>query len=240
MASIGFILPQDVLRENLAFVSRPVARDAAPRQGRYQRRTSVRKTRRGAVKDGALVKTGRPSLRHRRSQHFGAFSRSTFQAAAMERAYAIEPHNGDTAYTIGEIYRLTSLEGKADFAQRADQAILWYQRGLTNNPFHSVNYMRWGMVLDFLDRHDEAEALFLKADELDPNGYFTSAHVGQHYVDAGDYASARPWLERSIFLFRKDNPIAETNLKIANDRLLEATQDPLLQKLRERMQHQKD
>jgi len=162
------------------------------------------------------------------------------QAAAMERAYAIEPHNGDNAYFIGENYRLTSLEGKADFAQRADQAIRWYQRGLTNNPFLSVNFMRWGMVLDFLDRHDEAEALFMKADELDPNGYFTSAHIGQHYVDAGDYASARPWLERSLFLFHKDNPVAETNLKIANDRLLEAAQDPLLQKLRERMQQQKD
>jgi O-antigen ligase len=176
------------------------------------------------------------ALRHAATLEYGSLE----QAAALERAYAIEPHNGDTAYALGEIYRLTSLEGKADFAQRADQAIHWYQRGLTNNPYHSVNYMRWGMVLDFLNRHNEAEALFLKADELDPNGYFTSAHVGQHYVDAGDYASARPWLERSIFLFRKDNPVAEMNLKIANDRLLEAAQDPLLRKLRERMREQAD
>lgn len=176
------------------------------------------------------------ALRHAATLENGSLE----QAAALERAYAIEPHNGDTAYALGEIYRLTSLEGKADFPQRADQAILWYQRGLTNNPFNGFNYMRWGMVLDFLHRHDEAEPLFLKADELDPNGYFTSAHVGQHYVDAGDYANARPWLERSIFLFRKDNPVAEVNLKIANDRLLEAAQDPLLQKLRERMRQQPD
>lgn len=162
------------------------------------------------------------------------------QAAALERAYAIEPHNGDNAHAIGEIYRLASLEGKEDYARQAEQAITWYQRGLTNNPLNGFNYMRWGMVLDFLNRHDEAEALFLKADELDPNGYFTSAHVGQHYVEAGDYASARPWLERSLFLFRKDNPIAEVNLKIATDRLMEAAQDPLLQKLREQMQRLND
>ncbi|MGC3957845.1 MAG: O-antigen ligase family protein [Verrucomicrobiota bacterium] len=162
------------------------------------------------------------------------------QAVVLERAYTIEPRNGDTAYALGEIYRLASLEGKADYAQQAAQAITWYQRGLTNNPLNGFNYMRWGMVLDFLNRHGEAEALFLQADELDPNGYFTSAHVGQHYVEAGDYASARPWLERSLFLLRKDNPVAEVNFKIATDRLMEGAQDPLLQKLREQMRRQAD
>src|SRR5690606_24096728 len=94
---------------------------------------------------------------------------------------------------------------------------------------------RWGMVLDFLNRHDEAEKLFFKADELDPNGYYTCAHVGRHYVESGQYAAARPWLERSLRLWWRDNPIAEENLRIANQRLLEAAQDPVLLKLREQM-----
>lgn len=158
------------------------------------------------------------------------------QADILEHAYAIEPHNGDTAHTIGECYRLSSLEGKADYAQHAAQAISWYQRGITNNPHNCYNYLHWGMVLDFLNRHDEAETVFMKADDLDPNGYFTSACIGQHFVESGEYAAARPWLERSLLLLRtKDNIVAEANLKIANDRLLEAAQDPLLQKLREQM-----
>lgn len=160
------------------------------------------------------------------------------RATALERAYAIEPQNGDTAHAIGEIHRNISIEGRADFATHAAQAIIWYQRALTNNPIDGYNYMRWGMVLDFLNRHAEAEALFMKADALDPNNYYVSAHVGQHYVAAGDYASARPWLERSLWLFRKDNPVAETNLKIAIERLRESAKDPFLQKLREQMLRQ--
>jgi len=164
-----------------------------------------------------------------------AESGSLAQAAILEQAYAIEPDNGDTAHSIGEIYRLNSFEGKSDYAELAAKAITWYQRGITNNPFYSHNYMRWGMVLDFLGQHDEAEVVFLKADELDPNGYYVSAHIGRHYVEAGEYAAARPWLERSLALWHKDNNIATINLKIANERLLQAAHDPLLQRLREQM-----
>lgn len=160
---------------------------------------------------------------------------SLAQADLLKKAYAAEPQNGNTAYAIGEIYRLNSLEGKSDYAELAAQAIEWYQRGITNNPYNSYNYLRWGMVLDFLNRHDEAEKLFFKADELDPNGYYTCAHVGRHYVESGQYAAARPWLERSLRLWWRDNPIAEENLRIANQRLLEAAQDPVLLKLREQM-----
>lgn len=143
------------------------------------------------------------------------------QAALFEKAFSIEPANFDTAYAIGEIYRKQSFQGEGDYEARAQKAIAWYQRGVTNNPFNGYNYMRWGMMLDFLGDHAAAEPMFLKADELDPNGYFTAAHVGKHYVDSGEYAAARPWLERSLLLFRT-NEIAESNLKLANQRLLEA------------------
>lgn len=143
------------------------------------------------------------------------------QAVLLEKAYAIEPRNADTAYRIGEAYREESFLGEGDYASPARNAISWYQRGITNNPHNGYNYMRWGMVLDYLGDHAAAEPLFLKADELDPNGYFTSAHVGKHYVDAGKYAAARPWLERSLLLFRT-NEIAASNLRLAQQRLLEA------------------
>jgi O-antigen ligase len=143
------------------------------------------------------------------------------QAALLEKAYSIEPRNFDTAYNIGEAYRMESFQGTGDYQALAAKAVTWYQRAITNNPFNGYNYMRWGMVLDFMEDHSGAEPLFLKADELDPNGYFTTAHVGKHYVDSGQYAAARPWLERSLLLSRT-NEIAESNLKLANQRLLEA------------------
>ncbi|HEX5219144.1 MAG TPA: O-antigen ligase family protein [Verrucomicrobiae bacterium] len=150
-----------------------------------------------------------------------AEANSDQQAAMLEKAYEVEPGNFETAYAIGEIYRKQSFQGEGDYEARAHQAIDWYQRGTTNNPRNGYNYMRWGMMLDFLGDHAAAEPLFLKADQLDPNGYFTTAHVGKHYVDSGEYAAARPWLERSLLLFRT-NEIAEINLRLANQRLLEA------------------
>lgn len=145
---------------------------------------------------------------------------SPAQAACLKQAYATEPRNADTAYALGEIYRKQSFTGEGDFEAKARQAISWYQHGVTNNPHNGYNYMRWGMMLDFLGDHRAAEPMFLRADALDPNGYFTAAHVGKHFVDAGQYAAARPWLERSLLLFRT-NEIATSNLELANRRLLE-------------------
>ena len=49
------------------------------------------------------------------------------------------------------------------------------------NPFDGYNYLRYGMCLDWLGRHAEAEPFFSRADALDPNGYFTAANIGWHY-----------------------------------------------------------
>jgi len=169
---------------------------------------------------------GRQDFRLARERLFlreaaGREANSDEQAALLEKAYAVEPRNFDTAYALGEIYRKQSFLGEGDYATRARKAITWYQRGITNNPHNGYNYMRWGMMLDFLGDHAAAEPLFLRADALDPNGYFTTAHVGKHYVDAGEYAAARPWLERSLLLWRT-NEIAASNLQLANQRLFEA------------------
>jgi O-antigen ligase len=165
------------------------------------------------------VRLGREWVLLRQAARAEAFSPE--QAVLLEQAYASEPQNFDTAYQIGEAYREQGFAGEGDYQSLASNAISWYQRGITNNPFNGYNYMRWGMVLDFLGDHGAAEPMFQKADELDPNGYFTTAHVGKHYVDTGEYAAARPWLERSLLLFRT-NEIAASNLQLANQRLLEA------------------
>lgn len=61
---------------------------------------------------------------------------------------------------------------------------------------------------------------FEKAVELDPNGYFTSAWMGWHYVQAGDDAAARVWFERSKRLQPTDNMIADKYLPIVTERML--------------------
>jgi O-antigen ligase len=152
------------------------------------------------------------------------------RAALLERAGAVEPKNFATAYQLGEIYRVEAFQGTDDYEAFTQRAIAAYQRGIANHPYDGDYYLGWGMCLDFIGRHAEAETIFLKADELDPNGYFVAAHVGRHYVETADYAAARPWLERSLRL-SQTNTFAATFLKIANERLLETATNASLRSL---------
>ena len=149
---------------------------------------------------------------------------SPAQIAAREKAFAAEPKNFQTAHTIGEAYWLQNVEGDQNWRELTTNAMVWFARATNLNRFDGYNYMGYGMCLDRLERFDEAEPYFNKADELDPNGYFTMANVGRHYVETGDYAAARPWLERSLRLQWKSNDMAVAYLGIVKDRLLEAAQ----------------
>jgi Flp pilus assembly protein TadD len=95
--------------------------------------------------------------------------------------------------------------------------------------FDGYDDLGYGMCLDWLDQHDEAEAYYSRAEALDPNGYFTVANIGWHYVQAGDYAAARVCLARSIRLGTGENPIASSYWDIVEDRLVQqASGQPLL------------
>jgi O-antigen ligase len=151
---------------------------------------------------------------------------SATQASLLEKAWAVEPQNFESTYTIGEAYRTQSFEGGENYRELAEKAMTWFARGTTSNPFDGYNFMRYGMCLDWLGRHEEADPYFNRADELDPNGYFTAAFVGWHYIQTEEYAAARPWLERSLRLQREGNSIAASYLQIANRELLEAATNP--------------
>lgn len=155
------------------------------------------------------------------------------RAALLEKAGAAEPNNFETAYQLGEIYRVEAFQGASDYEMFADRAIAAYQRAITNHPFDGDYYLGWGMCLDYTGKHAEAETIFLKANELDPNGYFVAAHIGRHYVETAEYAAARPWLERSLRL-SQTNAIATSLLQIANERLLEAATNPSVRSLLDR------
>jgi hypothetical protein len=146
---------------------------------------------------------------------------STEQISALKRAFAAEPLNFQTAYAIGEAYRIQSWEGGTDYVSLAEQALEWFRRAIQLDPYDSGSWMRSGMCLDWLDRPQEGFAAFDHAMRLDPNGYFNTAHMGWHYVQVGDYAAARVWFERSKRLQSENNGISDSYLKIVQRRLLE-------------------
>lgn len=157
---------------------------------------------------------------------------SPARIAALERSFAAEPKDFKTAYDIGECYRIPSFEGGDNYAELAQKAITWFERAEQINRYDAGSHLRHGMCLDWLEKHDEAWKHFDRAEELDPNGFYTVAHVGWHFVQVGDYAAARPWFERSTRLAWKHNQIAFNYLALCDRRLLEAANDDLAARLR--------
>ena len=145
-------------------------------------------------------------------------------AANLRRAFASEDRNFETAYSLGETFRLRSWQGYDDYAELAREALTWFARGIQLNPIDPYCYLRYGMCLHWLGRHDQAEPYFKRAKEIDPNGYYTVAHVGWHYFQMGDYANAKIHFERSLGLYWINNPIARSYLKLTEEKL--AKKDP--------------
>jgi O-antigen ligase len=163
------------------------------------------------------IRCGRETLWLSRAEQLPNFSPE--RAAALEKAFAAEPKNFATTYAIGECYRTQSFDGGDRADELAQTAMQWFERGWQLNRYNSYNYLRYGMCLDWLDRHDEAAPFYSRTEACDPNNYFIAANTGWHYVQAGDCAAARPWLQRSLRLQWQDNPIARSYLDLAEQHL---------------------
>jgi len=142
------------------------------------------------------------------------------QIAALEKAFVVEPHNAATAGALGEAWRRQFWDDEEDAS--ATNALRWLKISQTLDPYDGYGFLRYGLCLDRLGRATEAAPFFDEAVRLDPNGYFTAAYGGWHFVQTGDYAAAKTWFERSLRLGWEDNRIAETYLPIVTGKLLAA------------------
>ena len=160
---------------------------------------------------------------------------SPARAACLEKAFAADPMNADTACAIGEAFRMQSSEGGDNYAELAEQALQWFDRSIKLNPWGGFTFWSpwagYGWCLDWLGRSDKSGSYFQRADELDPNNYFIADQIGLHYVQLGDFAAARSWFERSLRMEWQTNDIARNYLPIVNNRMLEAATNEISAKL---------
>jgi tetratricopeptide (TPR) repeat protein len=102
----------------------------------------------------------------------------------------------------------------------------WFQRGMKLNPWDPFNWLEYGMCLDWIgpeEAKENPEPYYRRSIELDPNGHSTAAYVGWHYAQTGDYAAARTWFQRSLWLQPQDNDFPVNYLPIVERRMLEDT-----------------
>jgi tetratricopeptide (TPR) repeat protein len=87
----------------------------------------------------------------------------------------------------------------------ATEAIAWFEIAARLNPHDPYSLLRHGMCLDWLGRTGESLPYFTQSLKLDPNGYYIVAHMGWHYMQAGNYLEAKKWFERSLQIFDNFN-----------------------------------
>jgi len=144
------------------------------------------------------------------------------RAAALQKALACEPENFQTAYDIGECFRTESLDGGANYAGLAQEALNYYAQGIRLDPHDAYSQLRSGMCLDWLGRHAEAEKFYSAAELRDPNGNYVVANIGWHFVQTGDYAAARQWFLRACKLANWTNEMAKNYLsQVCEPKLME-------------------
>jgi len=164
------------------------------------------------------MRRGREHSYLKRANELPTYSQA--RVDALKSAHATEPANFETSYKLGEVNRMKCFEGDEKYMELAQEAMLWYGRATNANPYEPLYILRYGMCLDQIDKHEEAEGFFFRADDLDPNGFMTAGLMGWHYVQRENYAAAVPWLERSRRLeWTQENQIAQQYLDVIQDRL---------------------
>lgn len=123
---------------------------------------------------------------------------STAQTDAYQRAFALEPTNFEAAYNIAENYRLDGWRGLDGYQTLTTNAMFWFQRAMDLNPYDPYPPMRYAMCLHWLGQHDAALPYFQRALALDPNSYYTRAHMGWHYAQLADWPKVLEWMNNSL------------------------------------------
>jgi hypothetical protein len=152
---------------------------------------------------------------------------SAEKLAWLEKAFALEPKNYETAQALGEQWRALAWLGHDDNQDRARQALVWFQRALALNRWDEVSTIRAGMCLDWLGRHQEAEPYFTRAIQLDPNHWYARAMMGWHAFQVDRFAEAHGWLIKSRNLNWTDNPVASAYIPLCEKELAEPQRNKL-------------
>lgn len=140
---------------------------------------------------------------------------------AILQALLWDPDNYHTMEQLGELKWALAKLGTVDSDELAMQAYRWFAEASRLNPFEAQYFVRQGMAMDWIGRHDEALQLFNHALSLDPNGSHNLACYAWHFLQIDDYVTARRYLERSWELEHPNNPFTEFYLNLVKKRQAE-------------------
>ena len=113
------------------------------------------------------------------------------EIASLKKAYEADPSNEAAPYRLGEAYWSLAQQGDKGYQRDTLEAMQWYSRAILNNPLSYQAWLKYGVCLDWLDRHKEASFYFDKAGQIDPSGWYVAFCRGKHFVELDDLKNAR-------------------------------------------------
>jgi tetratricopeptide (TPR) repeat protein len=144
-------------------------------------------------------------------------ARTPVPVGALERAYAFEPSNPDTAFALGTYYMDTAQQPDLDAAGRLLDA------AAADAPNRSAVWLAVGRQREIAGRTDEAEHAFERAGALAPYHWSPPWALGNLYVRQGRLDAAAAPLRRAVELDAEMAPLAVRTVWMASDRDLGAT-----------------
>jgi O-antigen ligase len=110
-----------------------------------------------------------------------------------KEAILIEHENPDPWFYMGEAHRVRATTMPVVTLRKSffEEAVSAYTRGLRLLPQDIHLLVRCGQALDGLERYDEAEAVYKKAIQWDPNLVDVHAFYGNHLLLKGDKEAAQ-------------------------------------------------
>jgi tetratricopeptide (TPR) repeat protein len=137
----------------------------------------------------------------------------------LEKAFAVEPRNYQTAYEMGEIYcNLWDME--ENDTNNVQKAINAYEQSIALNRYFPFSYVNLASIHDLLLDHDKAMPLYEKALQVDPSGSITLGYMGWHYVKLEEWEKSKEWFDRAVRL-NWGNTMARNYRDIVNKRITE-------------------
>ena len=136
------------------------------------------------------------------------------RAESLKNALAIEPMNNDISFEIAENLLRSKLSWEDGYASQAREAMLFYEHGMTVNPWDPYNYIGYGSCLDGLGQSRRATSFFDRAVALDSNNSDVLYKRGWHALELGSdlehLREARRWYGRSLLIEFYHIPMART------------------------------
>ncbi|MEI6083208.1 MAG: hypothetical protein WCS70_02785 [Verrucomicrobiota bacterium] len=106
------------------------------------------------------------------------------------RAWKFDNRNFAAAEAIGDLYVARATWNLHDREALSKEALIWYNRVKTLNPYHYDILIKIGRLHDLLGKSEPALVAYREALDGDPRNASYQVSLGQHYLRAGDPTQA--------------------------------------------------